>query len=77
MRTNRRGFGGAGERVNIADSTRREAKGRKKEDRFEAETRAQRAKTKRAGGNHLDSHRIPSSCRFLRQQSIVRIVVGR
>lgn len=68
MRTGRRGSGGTGERVNIADSTRREAKGRKKKGRFEAETRTQRAKTKRAGGNHLDSHRIPSSRRFLRQQ---------
>ena len=44
MRTGRRGSGGAGERVNIANSTRREAKGRKREGRFEAET--QRAKTK-------------------------------
>jgi len=44
MRTGRRGSGRAGERVNITDSTRREAKGRKREGRFEAETRAQRAK---------------------------------
>lgn len=68
MRMGRRGSGEAGERVNIADSTRREAKDRKKEGRFEVETRARRAKMKRAGGNHLDSHRIPASCRFLRQQ---------
>lgn len=42
MQTGRRGSGGAGERVNIADSTRRGAKGRKREGRFEAETRTQR-----------------------------------
>lgn len=72
MRTGRRGSGGTRERANIADSTRREVKGRKrgKEGRFEVETRARRAKTKRAGGNYLDSHRIPSSCHFLRQQKL-------
>jgi len=76
----RRRFGGAGERANIADSTRREAKDKKKEESVSRSrnSRIRCAKTKPDGQTESPLIHVGflQAAIFCGRRNVVRIVVG-